>query len=93
MTPHTVQQCDVGPRVQLQMQISEPSQFRAAWVDDDQRHPLRAARLMRAPNTGWDSVGFAPTTRISFAKSRSWIELVAADAPRSFHHPGHGRAL
>lgn len=61
---HGIEQGDVGPGAQLQMQIGQPRQFGAPGIDDDQRHPRRCACLILAPTTGWDSVGFAPTTMI-----------------------------
>ena len=45
--------------------------------------PLRTACFIRAPKTGWASVGLAPTIMSSFDFSTSWKLLVPAPVPNA----------
>jgi len=78
---HRIEQGDVRAWPQLQMQIGQPRQLRAPGIDDDQGHPSPMRLLILAPTTGWDSVGFAPTTHNQLSQIEILNGIVARRAP------------
>ncbi len=88
-----VQQGDVGPRLELQMQIGQPRQLGPARIDYDQRHPA-PMRLLDARTD--DRMGFGrigPDDHDQPGMVEIFDRIGRRRRPQRLHHAGDGRAV
>ena len=76
---HAVEERHIGARRICRWMSASFGQLHPAHIGHDELAPRATARLIRAPNTGWDSVVLAPAMKMtSLASSISRIEPEAA---------------